>query len=82
MRRRGLRLEDQSNGVEQCNALRAGVATLEGYTDFEVDVIALAGRATANALTTADRAMLDALPVFDIPNMELIHAYARFFQKI
>lgn len=80
LRRRGVPVRVQHDDG-QCKALRAGLAALDGYTDFDNAVIALAARDSANTLTTADRAMLDSLPVCEILNMNLIHAFSEVLQE-
>ena len=79
LRRRGVRVQRDDGG--QCKALRSGVATLPGYADFEAAVTALANRHSGDALTDADRAMLDGLPVCEIPNLDMVQAFAAIFKE-
>ena len=79
LRRRGVRVQRDDDG--QGKALMAGVATLPGYVDFESAVTALAGRHSDDTLTEADNAMLDGLPVCEVPNLELVQAFAAIFKE-
>lgn len=77
LKRRGLRTDDNDPALTAAfAALRAGVATLPGFTSFSEAVCALADRIDADTLTIDDKLMLSSLPDCSLSPAELVRLFA------